>query len=63
LNIHSFDSPKEYPQEPEPMEKTPHVVKSKKPLYMANDFEDSRQYEPSYNHQNSSGLIGSDDDD
>jgi len=61
--MQSFDSPQEYPMEPEPVQKSPHVVKSKRPLYLANDFEDSRYEEPSYALHQNSGLIGSDDDD
>lgn len=59
----SFESPKEVPLEPEQQQRTPNTLKSKVPLYLANDYEDSRYEEPSYMHQGNYGGIGSDDDD
>lgn len=61
----SFDSPQELPLEPE--QRSPTVVKSKRPLYMAyenlDDSRASRGDEPSYMNRANSAGIGSDDDD
>ena len=62
---HSFESPQEVQMEP--ARRSPTVVKSKRPLYMAyDDLEDSRASrgdEPSYMNRANSAGIGSDDDD
>ena len=53
----------------EPEQRSPTVVKSKRPLYMAydnlddNDSRASRGEEPSYMYRANSAGIGSDDDD